>query len=137
MHSARLRAHAGTAAAFLGVVPDLRPLYGAARIFIAPTRFAAGLPQKVYEAAAHGVPVVLTPLLARSLGWSNEVEALVAETEREWIEAIERLTTDRDLWLRLRDSALRAVRDAVAPAAFARSVREVLAGAVSATAVRR
>ena len=37
---------------FEGTVDDLAPLYDSSRIFIAPTRYAAGLPLKVVEAAA-------------------------------------------------------------------------------------
>src|SRR5262249_31922508 len=48
---------------FTGRVEDIVPIYEDARIFVAPTRFAAGIPLKVYEAAAHGLPVVTTPLL--------------------------------------------------------------------------
>jgi O-antigen biosynthesis protein len=40
----------------LGAQQDLRPLYEQARVFVVPTRYAAGLPFKAYEAAAFGVP---------------------------------------------------------------------------------
>ena len=43
----------------LGVVDDLGPLFDGARVFIAPTRCAAGS-VKVQTAAAAGVPVVTT-----------------------------------------------------------------------------
>ena len=62
----------------LGPLADLTQVYSGARVFVAPTRFASGIPIKVYDAAAHGVPVVLTPLLAEQLGWRDEEEALVA-----------------------------------------------------------
>ncbi len=121
--------HAGVAASpqlaerggridFLGIVPDLREVYGNARIFIAPTRFAAGLPQKVYEAAANGLPVIGTPLLARQLGWENERDMLVADSAQEWIAAVRRLYGDATLWESLREGALERVRREVDPSVF-------------------
>ena len=132
MASERVRAYSPERVTLLGLVPDLRPVYERARIFIAPTRFAAGLPQKVYEAAAHGVPVIVTPLLARQLGWKDGEELLVAETPDQWVAAIERLYTDAALWQRLRERALEAVRRSVAPDAFSASVLRVVSEALSA-----
>ena len=53
-------------------VDDLTPLYEDARVFVAPTRYSAGISLKVIEAAARGVPIVCTPLVSRQLGWSQE-----------------------------------------------------------------
>ena len=39
----------------LGSVDDLTELYGRARVFIAHTRFAAGIPFKLHHASAHGL----------------------------------------------------------------------------------
>jgi glycosyltransferase involved in cell wall biosynthesis len=52
----------------LGRVENLDEIYDQSRIFIAPTRYAAGIPHKVHEAAAHGLPCVATELIARQLG---------------------------------------------------------------------
>jgi len=50
---------------------DVRPWYENCRVFIAPTRFAAGLPLKVCDAAAVGIPVVGTDLIFTELGWQR------------------------------------------------------------------
>lgn len=122
MNSWRLR---NTAVEFLGIVPDLRPIYNASRIFIAPTRFAAGLPQKVYEAAAHGLPVIASSLIASQLGWNAESDLLVADTPEEWKAAVERLNVDNVLWNSLREAGLRRVRNEVSPAAFRSRVASI------------
>src|SRR6185436_9003382 len=54
-----------------GPLPSLRHLYETARLFIAPTRYAAGISHKVHEAAAHGLPVITTSLIAAQLGWTQ------------------------------------------------------------------
>lgn len=94
-----------------GEMADLRPLYEASRVFIAPTRFAAGLPYKVHEAAAHGLPVVATPLLARQLGWTDKGAVGIADPGDPEAFAAEviALYRDPDLWLRRREAALALV----------------------------
>src|SRR5207253_7021477 len=84
----------------LGAVEDLVPLYNRARVFIAPTRFSAGVPLKVYEAAAHGLPVVATDLLARQLGWEpgEDLLAAPASDPDAFASACARLHDDADLW---------------------------------------
>jgi glycosyltransferase involved in cell wall biosynthesis len=52
----------------LGSVPDLRPHFARARVFVAPLRLGAGIPLKVLHAAAHGVPVVATGSGSAGLG---------------------------------------------------------------------
>jgi glycosyltransferase involved in cell wall biosynthesis len=90
-------------------VDDLTPLYDDARVFIVPTRYAAGIPLKVVEAAAHGVPVVCTPLVARQLGWDPGTELLTAENPDDFARAIASLFADRGLWMALRQAALTRV----------------------------
>ena len=70
-------------------VDDLTPLYDDARVFVAPTRYSAGISLKVIEAAARGVPIVCTPLVARQLGWISGEELLTAETPAEFACAVQ------------------------------------------------
>lgn len=111
-----------------GAVADLEPLYASHRIFVAPTRFAAGVPYKVHEAASFGLPVVATDLLRRQLDWTDGQELLVADaTDPAGFAArIVALYRDEALWGRLRDAALgRLVRDNNA-ADYAASLHAVL-----------
>jgi glycosyltransferase involved in cell wall biosynthesis len=50
-----------------GRVDDLKPFFDKAIISIAPTRFAAGIPHKVHESLAHGVPVMYTKLIGSQI----------------------------------------------------------------------
>jgi len=94
---------------FQGRIESLDALYRECRVFIAPTRFAAGIPHKVHEAAANGIPCVVTPLLAKQLGWRHEEEVLVARDPEQFALACIRLHQDRDLWDSLAQSARKAV----------------------------
>lgn len=90
-------------------VDDLTPLYEDARVFVASTRYAAGISLKVIEAAARGVPVVCTTLVAQQLGWTGGIDVLTADSPADFANAIASLYADRELWLRLREAALERV----------------------------
>ncbi len=111
-----------------GAVTDLAPLYDANRVFIAPTRFAAGIPYKVHEAAAFGLPVVATSLLAHQLGW-RDAEAIGAADVTDpagFAARVIALHRDVTLWTRIREGALARVAEELAPAGFAEQVGELL-----------
>ena len=92
-----------------GMVNDLRPLFERARVFLAPTWFGAGIPIKVQWAAALGVPVVASPLIASQLGWQAGVELSVADSAEAFADSCSLLYRDEDLWQRQREAALARV----------------------------
>ena len=94
---------------FLGKIKDLNDIYNQCRIFIAPTRFAAGIPHKVHEAAAYGIPCVTTPLLAKQLNWSDGEELLIGDTPGKFAEQCLRLYADQELWGGIRKQALSVI----------------------------
>jgi glycosyltransferase involved in cell wall biosynthesis len=111
----------------LGQVADLTPLYDRSRIFVAPSRLAAGIPIKVQTAAAHGLPVVCTSILAEELGWHNEVELLVADDPEEFAKCCARLYSDPALWQLLRTNALDRVARECSHQTFADILAQALA----------
>jgi GT2 family glycosyltransferase len=123
----RVAALAGPRIRLLGRVPDLSPLYARARLFLAPARYAAGIPHKVHEAAAHGVPVVATPLLAQQLDWRDGRELLVGGSPHDFAAACARAWSDPDSWRQLRENALARVAEDCDPAGFARAVAQLMA----------
>ena len=112
----------------LGKIRDLTSIYDEARLFVAPTRFAAGLPHKIHEAAAHGVPVVATSLLEQQLGWRGERDLLVADDPPKFADQCIRLYRDAELWQRIRDGALERIRLECSPAAFENTLKSIIAG---------
>jgi O-antigen biosynthesis protein len=122
----RIRSLASPRVVLLGRVKDLTPYYNWARVLIAPTRFAAGIPLKIYESAARGLPVVATNLLARQLGWQCDAELLTADTPEDFAAQCARLYTDPALWGQLRQAALVRVTKDCDPAALDRKLVNVL-----------
>jgi GT2 family glycosyltransferase/glycosyltransferase involved in cell wall biosynthesis len=111
-----------------GRVGDLTPFYASNRVFIAPTRFAAGTPYKLYEGAAFGLPIVATDLLARQLGWAAGHELLTAPVgdPRRFAAQIALLYRTEILWRRLRENAAARLAAENSKAGFTAAVQHVL-----------
>ena len=109
--SERLDALKNKRIVLLGRIEKLDNYYSQAKVFIAPTRYAAGIPLKVYEAAAYGVPSVVTPILADQLGWGDDKAVLVGVDAEHFSEQCARLYTDAVLWDSVRESGLAQIRE--------------------------
>jgi glycosyltransferase involved in cell wall biosynthesis len=120
---------AGPSVRIAGHTSDLTDFYDEARIFVAPTRYAAGIPHKVHEAAARGIPVVATPLLASQLGWEDGDPFLVAGDAETFAQNCIELYRNRALWERLREAAIERIRKDCSTATFEAAVNDCLATA--------
>ena len=120
----------------LGKQHDLRPLYNRARVFVVPTRYAAGIPFKAHEAAAFGVPLVVSPLIAKQLRWLNSIDYLAASDINSIAECCVRLYNDKQLWEQIRTNALAVVEAELSPTMFANNLRSILSEVTSSTLVK-
>jgi glycosyltransferase involved in cell wall biosynthesis len=111
-----------------GAVVDTEPLYGTHRLFVAPTRYAAGIPYKVHEAASFGLPIVATDLLREQLGWIDGMDILASSSADagRFADLVVMLYRDPALWRRLRDNALQRLRAENASEHFTAAIRAVL-----------
>jgi len=110
----------------LGRQDDLRPLYDRARVFVVPTRYAAGMPFKAHEAAGFGVPMVVSPVIGRQMQWDAGADYFAASDSDQLAEYCIRLYSDQQLWERFRANSLARVEAELSPAAFTGAVRSVL-----------
>lgn len=110
----------------LGRVDDVRSLYADARIVGNATRFAAGIPFKAHEAAAHGVPMIVSALICEQLNWQAGVDLLVAGNAADFAAACMRLYSNPDLWRKLRTNALTRVICELDRDTFAAAVKATL-----------
>lgn len=87
---------------------DMRSIISQATLSLAPMRCGSGVPIKVLEAWAVGVPVVATPwAVAGTSGRQGEDFRLVGTHPIEWVHAIEELLEDPLARQRLADSGRR------------------------------
>jgi GT2 family glycosyltransferase len=108
-----------------GRVAAVEPFYERARVFIVPTRFAAGIPHKAHEAAAQGVPMVVSTLIAEQLGW-HDAALPQASDARGFADACIALHRERASWQAARSYLLAAVERDCSPQAFERTVQALL-----------
>jgi glycosyltransferase involved in cell wall biosynthesis len=126
-HSKRLTDNAFPNVNLMGHIDDLAPLYQSRRIFVTTTRFATGIPWKIHEAMANGIPCVISKLLADQLGVTDGKEALVAHNAKEGIDKTIRLYTDKDLWENVRREGYNLVLRDCDPKDFRAIVQATLA----------
>jgi glycosyltransferase involved in cell wall biosynthesis len=113
----------------IGPVDDLTSVYNTARVFVAPTRYAAGIPFKVHEAAASGVPSVVSQLIGEQLGWEDGKDVLVGRDGAAFSNLCCELYANECLWHKLRANVLSRVRAELHPVAYAEKISSILAGA--------
>lgn len=77
-----------------GYVADLRPHLESSAVAVAPMQVAVGVQNKVLEAMAMGLPVIMSPLAARSLEDCDS--RLVARDPEEWSRQVTRLLEHPD-----------------------------------------
>lgn len=94
-------AHVPAGVYFHGHLPDMDGLLGSCRIGIAPLRFGAGVKGKINQYMAHGLPVVATPVAVEGMHLRNGRDVLVAGNAEDFVQAIERLCQDDELWAQL------------------------------------
>lgn len=124
--TAQIEALNNPAISLLGKVEDLTTLYNLARLFVAPTRFSAGIPHKVHEAAARGLPIVTTSSIATQLEWENEIDLLTADDADNFAESCVRLYRERELWENLRSQAIERIQQQCSPHIFTHTLKLIL-----------
>jgi GT2 family glycosyltransferase len=128
--SARIHARTFEGVHIVGAVDDLTALYADHRVFVAPNRFGAGIPRKVHEAAAHGLPVMATGLLAAQLGWEDRVHLVVADDPETFARRLIELYQDPALWESTRAAALERVKIDCCPKRFNAQLTSIFADSV-------
>jgi GT2 family glycosyltransferase len=116
------------AVSVLGGVDDLKPVFDAHRVFVAPTRLAAGVPHKVQQAMALGVPCVITDNLADQLEVAGQgTPFLTAGMDPDSFAArCVELHANADLWARVQADARAEIERSASPASFGRQFDDIL-----------
>jgi len=85
---ARVNALKSDRVSVTGFVPDLRPYYQRARMFVAPLRMGSGLQNKLLEAMAMNVPSITSSIANNSLKATHNHEIIVCEQADEYAQSI-------------------------------------------------
>jgi len=112
----------------IGRVEDLTKYYNKCRVFVVPTRFAAGIPYKLHEATSFGIPSVITELIGTQMKWKNDKHCLIAKNSKEFSEKIVELYNDKTLWNKLRENSLEDVKKTCDPKVFDSKIERIFLG---------
>lgn len=113
-----------------GRVDNLYDYYNESRVFIFPHRYAAGIPLKLLECFSHGLPAVVTPLIAGQLG-SDEHAVSIGETADEFAGRVIHVYSCRDAWQNFRNQSLQYAQRYCSPTAFRNTLDEMIRSAMS------
>lgn len=89
-----------------GYVEHVRDVFTTCRVFVAPLQSGAGLKGKVADALSFGIPSVLSPIAAEGVGLSDGTDALIAQTPKQWADAITQLYSNPQRWAEVSQAAL-------------------------------
>jgi glycosyltransferase involved in cell wall biosynthesis len=110
-------------------VADLGPYLRSAGAAIAPMSSGSGVPMKVLEALAAGLPTVVHPWAAEGLSGEGGEAVVAAADAAEWVDALERLLTDSQAARDLGERGHALWRRVYHPDRVAEKIREVVAEA--------
>jgi glycosyltransferase involved in cell wall biosynthesis len=110
----------------LGHVEDLTALYRSARVTVAPLRFGAGLKGKVIASLAVGIPCVVTSIAGEGMPRGGSDAMLVADSPRDFAEAVARIYSDEALWYRISDAGVTYARDNFSVETISGKLRDLL-----------
>jgi len=114
---------------------DLDTLYRSRRIFVEPARVLAAAPREVLDAAAAGLPAVLSETVCHTLGWEDGQNCLsggFCDPER-FAKAVIRLYTDVDLWNAISRQAQARMDEDATHSSFYKDLKDVLSVAAGIT----
>ncbi len=80
-----------------GRVPEIKPYFAEATVFVVPLRIGSGTRLKILEALAMGKAIVSTSVGAEGLDIRDEEEIVVADAPTDFADAVTRLLTDSEL----------------------------------------
>ncbi|MBN1967353.1 MAG: glycosyltransferase [Anaerolineae bacterium] len=89
-----LRAQAGPGVQITGHVPDLRPYFEGATLYVSPLHIGAGIKNKILEALAMQTAVVATPLSCDGIAVTHGRDVVFALRTDEFVNQIVRLLKD-------------------------------------------
>ena len=110
----------------LGAVDSLQPVFDAARVFVAPVRFAAGLPLKILDATAAGLPTVGTTLMGRQLEWLDDGAIACADDAAGLAAAAVQLHEDAGVWEAIQSQAQKRLLQDHGAVGFRQAVRNLI-----------
>ena len=94
-----------------GYVPELKPYFDRARVFVVPLRYGAGIKGKLVESLAHGVPSIATSIAVEGMGIVDGRDCIVADEADDFARSVLKVYNDPDLWRGLQQAGYAFVEE--------------------------
>lgn len=109
-----------------GFVDDIREYYDRCRVFVVPHQYAGGIPWKLTESWANGIPAVVSPLIAEEFGIADGQEVLVGKDSGQFARSVIRLHSEKDLWEAIQRNGFDFIRKTHDSAEYRNTLKAVL-----------
>ncbi|WP_026567606.1 glycosyltransferase [Bacillus sp. UNC41MFS5] len=110
-----------------GKMEDLWDVYNRSKVFVVPTRYASGIPLKLIGSLAHGLPSVVTPLIADQLEL-NENTLLIGADPEDFAQKVIQCYTDEKTWMGLRENGLQYIKNEFQLQKFKQDLIKIMQG---------
>jgi GT2 family glycosyltransferase/glycosyltransferase involved in cell wall biosynthesis len=87
-----------------GYVPDLKPYFDRARVFVVPLRYGAGIKGKLIESLAHGLPSIATSIAVEGMDVVSGRECIVADNAESFAGAVLKAYNEPNVWQGLQEA---------------------------------
>lgn len=111
--------------------PDVGPFYADATVALVPLRQGGGTRLKILEAMAVGLPVVATPKAIEGINIAPDEGFLLAKTDGDFVRAVARLSSDKDLRNRLIENGRKFALETHGQASIDRKVGDAIAATMA------
>lgn len=92
-----------------GRVDEVCSFYNDCKVFVAPTRFESGISLKMLECLSHGLPAVVTPIIAEQLQL-DESTVQIGRDADDFARKVIMCLTDERQWSEMRENSLQYIK---------------------------
>lgn len=96
---------------FKGEVPDAYQFMNSKSVMVVPLFSGSGMRIKIIEGMALGKPIVSTPIGTEGISTQSGKNILIADNEKEFIDDVERLITDHELFQSISRNAIEYIQE--------------------------
>jgi glycosyltransferase involved in cell wall biosynthesis len=102
-------------------------MYDQCRLFVAPTRFSAGIPLKIIESVSQGLPVVATTALREQLGWTAGQDLWASPASPiTFAQTVIEAYQDPEAWSLVQENGYQRVKEHYSPEEFMATLESLL-----------
>ncbi|MFW6290554.1 MAG: glycosyltransferase family 4 protein, partial [Mariniphaga sp.] len=96
---------------FMGEVSDAYHFINSKAVMVVPLFSGSGMRIKIIEGMALGKPIVTTPIGTEGISTQSEKNIIIADNEQEFINGVERLINDKELFHTIGSNAIEYIQE--------------------------